>query len=65
MSQLAAAAASYTVRDLFQRAFRIYGPRVAVTDETGSWTYAELGDQSGRLAAALHGHPDPAAPGPG
>ena len=55
MSELAAAAASYTVRDLFQRAFRIYGPRVAVTDERGSWTYAELGEQSGRLAAALHG----------
>ncbi len=40
MSELAAAAASYTVRDLFQRAFRIYGPRVAVTGERGSWTYA-------------------------
>jgi acyl-CoA synthetase (AMP-forming)/AMP-acid ligase II len=55
MSDAAATAAGYTVRDLFQRAFRVFGPRVAVTDETGRWTYAELGERSGRLAAALHG----------
>jgi fatty-acyl-CoA synthase len=55
MSDLATTAASYTVRELFQRAFRIYGPRIAVTAEEGQWTYAELGEQAGRLAAALHG----------
>jgi fatty-acyl-CoA synthase len=55
VSDLAATAASYTVRELFQRAFRIYGPRIAVTAEEGQWTYAELGEQAGRLAAALHG----------
>jgi fatty-acyl-CoA synthase len=54
MSELARTAASYTVRDIFQRAFCIYGPRVAVTAEEGSWTYSELGDRAGRLAAALH-----------
>lgn len=43
MSDLAATAASYTVRDLFQRAFGIFGPRIAVTAEQGQWTYAELG----------------------
>ena len=55
MSDLAATAASYTVRELFQRAFRIYGPRIAVTAEEGQWTYAELGEQARRLATALHG----------
>ena len=33
MSDLATTATSYTVRDLFQRAFNIYGPRIAVTAE--------------------------------
>lgn len=55
MSDLATTAASYTVRDLFQRAFNIYGPRIAVTAEAGQWTYAEIGEQARRLAAALHG----------
>jgi len=55
MSDLATTATSYTVRDLFQRAFNIYGPRIAVTAEAGQWTYAELGEQARRLAAALHG----------
>jgi hypothetical protein len=48
MSDLATMAASYTVRESFQRAFRIYGPRIAVTAEAGRWTYAELGEQAGR-----------------
>jgi acyl-CoA synthetase (AMP-forming)/AMP-acid ligase II len=55
MSDLATTATSYTVRDLFQRAFNIYGPRIAVTAEEGQWTYAEIGEQARRLAAALHG----------
>ncbi len=55
MSDLATAAAGCSVRDLFQRAFRIFGPRIAVTAEAGQWTYAELGEQARRLAAALHG----------
>ena len=53
MNSLARDAASYTVRDLFRRAFRVYPGRVAVTSETGSWTYRELGERSGRLAGAL------------
>ena len=45
--------ASYTVSDLFQRAFRIFADRTAVTSEDGSWTYGELGERSARLAGEL------------
>lgn len=54
MSDLARAAASCTVHDVFQRAFRIYPQRVAVTSEATSLTYAELGERSARLAAGLY-----------
>ena len=54
MNSPARDASSYTIRDVFRRAFRIYADRIAVTSETGSWTYRELGERSGRLAAALH-----------
>lgn len=57
-----AAARGTTVRDAFVRAFRLYADRVAVTAEEGSWSYRELGERAGRLAAALHargiGHGD-------
>jgi 2-(1,2-epoxy-1,2-dihydrophenyl)acetyl-CoA isomerase len=46
----ARAAAGYTVNDLFQRAFRVFADRTAVTSEEGSWTYAELGERAARLA---------------
>ena len=49
-----ARAAGYPVRDIFHRAFRIYADRIAVTSETGRWSYRELGERSARLAAALH-----------
>lgn len=56
MSDLATAAAGSTVHDVFQRAFRIYADRVAVTEADGSsWTYAELGERARRLAAGLYG----------
>ena len=54
MHDLSSAVASTTVRDLFQRAFRVHADRVAVTDENGSRTYRELGERAGRLASALH-----------
>ena len=53
MNSVARDAAGYTVRDLFRRAFRVYAGRVAVTSETASWTYRELGERSAALAAAL------------
>ncbi|MDA8372891.1 MAG: AMP-binding protein [Actinomycetota bacterium] len=46
---------SATVNGLFQRAFRVYADRVAVTSEDGSITYRELGERAKCLAAALHG----------
>jgi acyl-CoA synthetase (AMP-forming)/AMP-acid ligase II len=46
-------AGEYTVADLFDRAFRVYGDRIAVTSEDSSRTYAEVGDRSARLAGAL------------
>jgi acyl-CoA synthetase (AMP-forming)/AMP-acid ligase II len=49
----ASTVASYTVSDLFQRAFRIFADRTAVTSEDGSWTYGELGDRAARLAGGL------------
>ncbi|MBO0826571.1 MAG: AMP-binding protein [Streptosporangiales bacterium] len=56
MSDPVTAAAGITVRDVFRRAFRIYADRVAVTEADGRrLTYAELGDRSGRFAAALYG----------
>ena len=54
MSDAAKVASSITVNGIFQRAFRIFADRVAVTSETSSLTYAELGRRSQRLAAALH-----------
>jgi fatty-acyl-CoA synthase len=48
-----AAAASSTIDGVFRRAFRVFADRVAVTSETGSWTYAALRDRSWRLANAL------------
>jgi acyl-CoA synthetase (AMP-forming)/AMP-acid ligase II len=54
MNSLAHAAADHTVRDVFQRAFRVYADRVAVTSETNSLTYRQLGERSTRLAAALY-----------
>jgi acyl-CoA synthetase (AMP-forming)/AMP-acid ligase II len=45
--------ASYTVNDVFQRAFRVFGDRIAVTSEDTSWTYRELGERSRRLAGGL------------
>jgi acyl-CoA synthetase (AMP-forming)/AMP-acid ligase II len=54
MSDLARAASNYTVRDLFQRAFRIYPERVAVTHETGSLTYAGLEVRAARVATGLY-----------
>jgi fatty-acyl-CoA synthase len=53
MTSPAAAAAAYTVRDLFRRAFDIYPDRVAVTAPDGQWTYRELGQRSQQLASAL------------
>lgn len=46
-------AASITIVDVFRRAFRLYPDRVAVTSESGSWTYRELGERADRLANAL------------
>ena len=54
MSDAARVASSITINGIFQRAFRIFADRVAVTSETSSLTYAELGRRSQRLAAALH-----------
>lgn len=54
MNDAVRAASSITVNGIFQRAFRVFSERVAVTSESGSWTYAELGDRSMRLAAALY-----------
>ena len=54
MTDAAKAASSITVNGVFQRAFRIFAERVAVTSETSSMTYAELGSRSRRLAAALY-----------
>jgi fatty-acyl-CoA synthase len=45
----------YTLADAFGRAFRLYAGRRAVTWESGSYTYRELGERADRLAAALHG----------
>ncbi len=53
MSDLARAASSVSVNGIFQRAFRIFADRVAVTSGDESWTYAELGERAERLAAAL------------
>ena len=50
----AQAVSSYTVRDLFERAYRIYGDRVAVTSEDAELTYQELGERASRLASVLH-----------
>lgn len=55
MIDLATRAAGYTVRDVFARAFRLYADRVAVTSEESQWTYRELEERAGRLAAALNG----------
>jgi fatty-acyl-CoA synthase len=55
MSELAARAAGYTVRDVFARAFRLYADRDAVTWDEGRLTYRELGERAARLAAALAG----------
>jgi acyl-CoA synthetase (AMP-forming)/AMP-acid ligase II len=52
-----AAATGITLDALFRRSVRIFADRVAVTsDRPGepSWTYAELGERAGRLAAGLH-----------
>lgn len=54
MTDLATAAASSTVQDLFDRAFQIYPDRIAVTSENSQLTYRELGDRVRSLAAALH-----------
>ena len=48
-----AAAAAATVDGVFRRAFEVFGDRVAVTSEEGSWTYAQLRDRAWRLAEAL------------
>lgn len=55
MSELAPAAAGYTVNDLFQRAFRIFADRTAVTSETAHYTYRELGKEAAQLASGLYG----------
>ncbi|TQC45411.1 long-chain fatty acid--CoA ligase [Rhodococcus sp. WS4] len=47
------AARSFTVAALFDQAFARFADRVAVTSENGSWTYAEVGDRSRRLAVGL------------
>ncbi|HEY2724134.1 MAG TPA: class I adenylate-forming enzyme family protein [Pseudonocardiaceae bacterium] len=54
MNELAAAAASCTVQDVFDRAFQIYPDRIAVTSEDAQLTYRELGDRTRSLATALH-----------
>ena len=48
-----AAASGTTIDAVFRRAFAVFADRVAVTSEDGSITYAELRDQSWRLAHAL------------
>ena len=51
----AAAASTVTLDGVFRRAFQVFADRVAVTSETGSWSYAELRDRAWRLANALTG----------
>ena len=51
----AAAASTLTLDGVFRRAFQVFADRIAVTCETGSWTYAELRNRSWRLANALAG----------
>src|SRR3954471_15450033 len=55
MADVAAQAAGITVDDVFQRAFRIYPERTALTSTTGSWTYRQLGERVDKLAGALQG----------
>lgn len=50
----ARSASSITISSVFQKAFRIYADRVAVTSEDSSRTYREVGERSARLASALH-----------
>jgi len=54
MNEAARAAMSCTVNDVFRRAFAVYADNVAVTSESGSWTYREVGERSARLAGALY-----------
>jgi acyl-CoA synthetase (AMP-forming)/AMP-acid ligase II len=49
----AAACSTTTIDGVFRRAFTVFADRVAVTSESGSWTYAELRARSWRLANAL------------
>ncbi len=42
-----------TANALFDRAFRVFAERTAVTSPAGEWTYREVGESSHRLAAAL------------
>ncbi len=55
MDNLTESVSSATLSSLFQRAFRVYSERVAVTSEEGSWTYRELGERAKDLAEALYG----------
>jgi fatty-acyl-CoA synthase len=55
MSSASAQAAGSTINDVFQRAFRLYADRIAVTSENGEWTYRELGQRADALAAGLAG----------
>jgi len=49
----AAACSSSTIDGVFRRAFTVFADRVAVTSESGSWTYAQLRQRAWRLANAL------------
>src|SRR3954454_2157849 len=54
MGEAAAHASTITVNDVFQRAFRVFGDRPAVTSQNVRLTYAQLGERSRRLAGALY-----------
>src|ERR1700761_4306137 len=52
-SAFASAASATTIDGVFRRAFDVFADRVAITDEDGAWTYAQLRDRAWRLAGAL------------
>lgn len=53
MRTTAQSAQAITLNGVFQRSFAVFRDRVAVTSESRSMTYGELGARSRRLAAAL------------
>lgn len=49
------AARGFTLAALFDQAFARFAERVAVTSDSGSWTYQQVGERSRALAAGLLG----------